>query len=88
MSRTDRTDALAEQVGGDHYRRMAIQPLEYSVANGLGPAEHTVVKYVSRWREKGGVEDLRKAIHTLEILIAMALAGRVPGYTPEGDGDG
>lgn len=78
-----RTDALAEQVGGDHYRNKAIQPFEYSIANGLGAAEHTVVKYVTRWRDKGGIEDLRKARHTLDILIDMAIAGRVPGYEPK-----
>jgi len=57
------------QIGGDHYRSMAIQPLEYSLANGLGPCETNVVKYVSRWKAKGGVEDLRKARHYIEALI-------------------
>jgi len=58
-----------DQIGGDHYREMAIGPLEYSLANDLGPCEANVVKYVSRWKAKGGIEDLRKARHYLDALI-------------------
>jgi len=60
---------LAQQVGGDHYRKMAIQPIEYILANDLGFVEGSVVKYVSRWQAKGGVEDLEKARHLLSLLI-------------------
>lgn len=63
------TNALDRQVGGKHYREMAIQPAEYIMRNGIRFAEGCVIKYVSRWRDKGGVEDLRKAIHFLEMLI-------------------
>ena len=55
--------AFDKQVGGNHYKQMMIQPLEYALANNLGICEHAVVKYISRWREKGGFDDLRKAIH-------------------------
>ena len=61
--------ALDRQISGSHYKTMKIQPLEYALENDLGVCEHAVVKYVSRWREKGGVDDLRKAIHYCEILI-------------------
>ncbi|MDJ0905371.1 MAG: DUF3310 domain-containing protein [Woeseiaceae bacterium] len=57
------------QVGGDHYRSMAIQPIEYILANRIEFAEGAVIKYVSRWRDKGGVEDLKKARHVLDMLI-------------------
>jgi hypothetical protein len=57
------------QVGGSHYASMAIQPFEYIHANGIGFAEGCVIKYVSRWRAKGGIEDLRKAKHFLDLLI-------------------
>ena len=57
------------QIGGSHYKNMAIQPFVYIHANGLGFAEGSVVKYVSRWRAKNGVEDLRKARHFLDMLI-------------------
>lgn len=63
--------ATAEQVGGDHYKEMAIQPVEFIHRNGLGFIEGCVVKYVSRWRKKNGIEDLRKARHFLDLLIEM-----------------
>ena len=63
--------ALKEQVGGQHYKDMAIQPVEYIVANGLGYIEGAVIKYVSRWKAKNGVEDLKKARHFLSILIEI-----------------
>ena len=58
-----------EQVGGDHYKRLRIQPLEYALANDLGICEHAVIKYVSRWRDKGGTDDLLKAKHYIELLL-------------------
>lgn len=58
------------QVGGTHYTDMAIQPAEYILRNGIGWAEGCAISYLSRWRAKGGVEDLRKAAHTIELLIA------------------
>ena len=61
--------ALARQEGGGHYKGMTIQPFEYIHANGLGFAEGCVVKYVSRWKVKNGVEDLKKARHFLDLLI-------------------
>jgi len=63
--------ALQQQVGGDHYRAKGIQPIEYIHANNLGFCEGNVVKYVTRWRDKGGEADLRKAIHYLELLIQL-----------------
>lgn len=60
-----------EQVGGGHYRDMAIGPAEYCQKNGLGCCESNVIKYVSRHRRKGGREDLEKAIHYLRLLIEM-----------------
>lgn len=59
------------QHGGDHYRHRAIQPWDYVAANNLGFFEGTAVKYLTRWRDKGGIEDLRKAIHYLEKLIEV-----------------
>jgi hypothetical protein len=59
------------QVGGNHYKDMAIQPVEYIHRNGIGFVEGAVIKYVSRWRAKNGVEDLKKAKHMLELLIEM-----------------
>ena len=61
--------ATETQIGGDHYRNMRIQPVEYILSNELPFVEGCVVKYVSRWRDKGGVDDLRKARHFLDLLI-------------------
>lgn len=59
------------QVGGSHYKNMAIQPVEYIHKNSIGYIEGCVIKYVSRWRAKGGIEDLKKARHFLDLLIEM-----------------
>jgi hypothetical protein len=59
------------QVGGSHYKDKAIQPWDYIASNDLGYLEGNVVKYVSRWREKGGLEDLKKAQHYLTKLIEV-----------------
>jgi hypothetical protein len=61
--------ALDTQVGGDHYKKLAIQPIEYILGNNLGFAEGNIVKYITRWKDKGGIEDLRKVIHYAEFLI-------------------
>jgi hypothetical protein len=66
--------ALDIQEGGDHYKRMKIQPVQYILANNIGFAEGNVIKYVSRWRNKNGIEDLKKARHFLDILIEQAAA--------------
>ena len=63
--------ALDVQISGNHYKDKGIQPIVYIHANNLGFCEGNVVKYVTRWREKGGEADLRKAIHYLELLIQL-----------------
>lgn len=57
------------QVGGSHYTDMAIQPIEYIFANDIPFAEGNIIKYVSRYRAKNGLEDLKKARHMLNLLI-------------------
>ena len=63
--------ANAVQIGGDHYKGKAIQPWDYIASNNLGYLEGNIVKYVSRWKDKGGVEDLKKAQHYLAKLIEV-----------------
>ena len=60
---------LDVQIGGDHYKAMAIQPMEYSMANKLDACQHTIIKYVTRFRDKGGIQDLEKAKHCIDLLI-------------------
>jgi len=68
---TDPKGPLARQEGGSHYKDFTIQPVEFIHANGLGFLEGCVIKRICRHRQKNGVEDLRKAIHELELLIAL-----------------
>ncbi len=66
--------ALEVQEGGSHYKQMAIQPIQYIMANNIGYIEGNVIKYVSRHKNKNGIEDLKKARHYLDILIENATA--------------
>ena len=63
--------ANEHQVGGTHYAENAIQPWDYIIANQLGYLEGNIIKYTTRWRRKGGVDDLRKVIHYAEKLIEV-----------------
>jgi hypothetical protein len=61
--------AKTVQVKGDHYKKYPIQPYEYNQRNGLRYCEGNVVKYVTRHRDKGGKDDILKAIHYLQLLL-------------------
>ena len=63
--------ALDEQEGGDHYKDLAIQPVEFITANKLTFLEGCVVKRVCRHRSKNGAEDIRKAIHELNLILEL-----------------
>ena len=63
--------ALDSQIAGTHYSKLKIQPVQYIHANCLGFCEGSVVKYITRWRDKGGIEDLRKARHFIDLLIEL-----------------
>ena len=69
MTEMAREERLNKQVGGDHYRKYAIQPAEFSARNNLSFLAGNVVKYVTRYRDKGGAEDIYKAIHYLELIL-------------------
>lgn len=60
------------QIGGVHYKSKGIQPIEYILKNELGFCEGNVVKYVTRWKDKNGIDDLLKAKHYIEFLIEEA----------------
>lgn len=63
--------AMQQQEGGNHYKDMPIQPVEFIHKNGIPYIEGCAIKYLCRWRKKGGVEDLKKARHFLDMLIEM-----------------
>lgn len=63
--------ALDVQVGGDHYRKLKIQPIEFIHANNIPFIEGNIIKYITRWRDKNGVRDLEKVKHYVDLLIEL-----------------
>ena len=74
--RADKGSPYSIQISGDHYKDMAIQPVEYINANKMPFMDGCVIKYVSRWRRKNGVEDLRKARHFIDMMIDLEEKGK------------
>jgi hypothetical protein len=74
--------ALERQEGGDHYKRYAIEPVEFCHRNNLSWCQANVVKYVVRFKDKGGIEDLHKARHYLDMLEEFEY-GEKEKATPE-----
>ena len=64
-------NATEKQEGGDHYKSMKVQPVEFIHSNKIPFIEGAVIKYVSRHRAKNGAEDIKKAIHFLELLLEL-----------------
>ena len=65
------SNPLTNQEGGDHYKNLNIQPVEYIHANELGFIEGCIVKYATRHRSKNGAEDVKKIIHFAELLLEL-----------------
>ena len=66
--------ASDKQVGGNHYASKTVQPIKYILANELGFCEGNIVKYITRYKDKGQpVDDLRKVIHYAEFLLEQEL---------------
>lgn len=72
------TSPLKKQYGGNHYKSLAIEPVEYAFKNNLDFFQGNVVKYITRFRDKNGLEDLKKAKHFIDLLIQFE-------YGEEGD---
>lgn len=62
---------LETQVGGSHYKDLKIQPIEFIHANNIPFCEANAIKYLCRWRNKNGVQDLLKARHYIDLLISL-----------------
>ena len=69
----------ANNVGPGHYKDKPMQPWDFIVSNDLGYLEGNIVKYITRWKQKGGVEDLRKAKHYIEKLIELEVNAEASG---------
>ena len=61
--------ALDTQVGGDHYSKLNIQPVDYILENDLGYLEGNAIKYLTRHRDKNGAQDIEKAIHYCRMIL-------------------
>ena len=58
-----------KQVGGNHYKKMNVEVYEYCMVNNIPFVEGNISKYVCRYKDNGGLDDLLKAKHYLEMLI-------------------
>lgn len=69
--RMEKLGALSKQEGGSHYKDLKIQPIEYIHANELNFFAANIVKYVTRYPNKNGAEDLRKVIHYAQLALEL-----------------
>ena len=65
----DDTFPQDKQIGGSHYKKFKIQPYEFISHNDLSFFQGNVIKYVVRYKDKNGIEDLKKIIHYCELEI-------------------
>lgn len=63
--------ALSTQIDGSHYKDYVIQPAEYCQKNKLNHCESSIVKYITRWQDKGGIKDLEKIKHYVDLIIEI-----------------
>jgi hypothetical protein len=63
--------ALSKQIGGSHYKDRAIQPCEFVHANNVPYLEGSAIYYLLRHKQKNGAKDIRKVIHTCELILAL-----------------
>jgi len=74
---SSKQSASDTQIGGDHYTNLAVQPMYYSMVNELNALQHTTIKYVTRYQDKGTpLQDLAKARHCIDMLIEFELEGK------------
>ena len=76
------TNPFLKQEGGNHYSKMPLQPILFATMNNYDPAAFSILKYLSRFRSKDGLKDLRKAAHFVELREAMIVSGDVVALTP------
>lgn len=72
---TNENSPSKKQVGGNHYKEMAIQPIEFIVKNRIPFIEGNIIKYACRHRKKNGAEDIKKIIHYAELLLELEYGG-------------
>ena len=65
------TNPLTRQVAGSHYVKLGMQPVVFATANLYDPCAFSILKYITRWRDKNGLQDLQKALHFAELRQAV-----------------
>ena len=65
----EKSSSYKKQIGGSHYRNFRIQPSKFINDNKLLFAEGNAIKYICRHKYKNGKEDLKKAIHYIEMIM-------------------
>lgn len=63
--------AIESQVGGNHYKDMAFQPIELITALGCSFIQGCIIKYISRYKNKNGAQDIKKCIHYAQLAIEL-----------------
>lgn len=63
--------ATEEQIGGNHYKEMAIQPIEFITKNNIPYMEGNIIKYICRHRNKNKAEDIKKIIHYCKLILEL-----------------
>jgi hypothetical protein len=71
MEAQENKSALETQVGGNHYKDLKIQPIEFIHANGLDFLTGNIIKYATRHRKKNGAEDVKKIIHYANLILEL-----------------
>lgn len=79
MEKVTYNDPWKAQEGGNHYKLFKIQPADFIHANNIPYLEGNVIKYICRHRKKGGLQDLRKAQHYIELLIDLEYRNQLAG---------
>ena len=74
--------ALDIQEGGDHYRKLKIQPIEFIHANELDFLQGNVIKYITRHKNKNGAADVRKALHYCQLILELQYKEETNGTNP------
>ena len=76
-----------KQIGGSHYKKYVISPWEFIRKNLLNPFQANVIRYVVRYEDKNGIEDLQKIIHYCEMEIKLLKEKKrrykIPDDSPE-----
>ena len=59
---------MSDSINPDYYRK-GIETTDYIVSHSMNYLEGNIIKYVTRYKDKGGLEDLKKARWYLDKLI-------------------